>query len=98
MSSDRQRLNRRKRITPAQILVLALAWSQVSLAVHQFEHSIDEIGESCSVCLQFERSDDALAATGSPVPSPWVSTAAAGQDAVAARVETLSPYQSRASP
>ena len=98
MSSDRQRLNRRKRITPAQILALALAWSQVSHAVHQFEHSIDEVGESCTVCLQFERSEDALAATASPAPLPCVSTTTAPQDVVAARVETVSPYQSRASP
>ena len=59
---------------------------------------MDEIGESCSVCLQFERSGDALAATGSLAPSPCVSMAAAGPDAVAARVETVFPYQSRASP
>ena len=98
MLSDRRRLYRHKSITPAQILALALAWSQVSHAVHQFEHSIDEVGESCTVCLQFERSEDALVATASPAPLPCVSTTAAPQDALAARAETVSPYQSRASP
>ena len=40
--------------------LLALAWLQVSLAVHQFEHSNEYVEDSCHVCSQIDRIDDGL--------------------------------------
>ena len=40
--------------------VLLVAGAQLAYATHLIEHSLIEVGETCEVCLQLERTDDAL--------------------------------------
>ena len=83
---------------PLRFLVLLLACSQVSLAAHQFEHSIDEVAESCNVCLQFERYDDAVTAAECQASAPAASHVLEVQGLTGFRASAFTPYLSRASP
>lgn len=48
---------------PSVVLaVLLLAVLQLTTATHQFDHTANELGEVCAVCLQLERLDDIDAA------------------------------------
>ena len=40
--------------------LLSVAWLQLSVAVHQFDHVADYVEETCKVCTQFDRIDDAV--------------------------------------
>lgn len=40
--------------------LLSVAWLQLSVAVHQFDHVADYVDETCKVCTQFDRIDDAV--------------------------------------
>ena len=40
--------------------LLLLAASQLAIAEHQFEHVADDVFEVCGVCLQLDRSGEAL--------------------------------------
>ena len=80
------------------LLVLLLAWSQASFAFHQFEHSIDELGETCAVCLQFDRDDDVTVGAGAATALPIAPAAVAVEAVVAFRAGGFSHYRSRASP
>ena len=81
-----------------RLLLVLLAWSQLSMAAHQFEHSLDEAAESCSVCLLFERQDDVIPAADrkptAPAHSPVVSVPVQADCPIGA----FKPYLSRASP
>ena len=82
----------------ARLLVLLIVWSQASFAAHQFEHAIDDVGEPCAVCLQFERCDDAVPAadTHPPMAVPAAVEYAGASAVFYAR--PFAPYLSRASP
>ena len=57
--------NSRLMTSPAKWAVVAvLAWAQAASAAHQFEHSLDEPGEVCEVCLYLGSSDDSLVDAG----------------------------------
>ena len=86
------------RTAPLRLLVLLLAWSQVSLAAHQFEHSIDDVAESCNVCLQFERYDDVVTIAECQVSVPAASHALAAHALTAFHASAFTAYLSRASP
>ena len=86
------------RTAPLRLLVVLLAWSQVSLAAHQFEHSIDDVAESCNVCLQFERYDDVVTIAECQVSIPAASHAVAAHAPAAFHASAFTPYLSRASP
>lgn len=77
---------------------MLLAWSQASFAFHQFDHSITELGETCAVCLQFDRDDDVIVDAGGATALPAVSFAVAIEAVVAIRADVFSHYRSRASP
>ncbi len=80
-----------------RLLLVLLAWSHVSLAAHQFEHSLEDSGESCSVCLLLERHDDlapADDAMSAPTASPVVAVPAQREF----RSLAYALYLSRASP
>ena len=53
---DRKQLRR-----TCWLALLALAWLQVSLASHQFDHVAGDFADSCHVCVQFDRFDDTVA-------------------------------------
>ena len=82
----------------ARLLVLLILWAQTSSAAHQFEHVIDDVGETCAVCLQFERDDDALpeAVANTPTAAPAAVLYASALPVFYAR--PVAPYLSRASP
>ena len=45
------------------VALVALAWLQVSLASHQFDHAAGDFAESCHACVQLDRLDDVVADT-----------------------------------
>ena len=48
-----------KRLRRATWLALvSLAWLQLSLASHQFQHVAAYFADSCDVCVQLDRTDD----------------------------------------
>ena len=42
------------------IALLPIAWLQLAVAVHQFDHVADYAEESCHVCVQLDRIDAAV--------------------------------------
>lgn len=56
----RVQFNRR---STAVVGLLALVLLQVSLAAHQFDHSVSEASEACALCVQLDRSGDAPTAS-----------------------------------
>lgn len=80
------------------VLLMLLVWSQASFALHQFDHSIGELGETCAVCLKSDREDDVVVDAGSAPVLPAASFAIAVEDIAAVRAGRFSHYQSRASP
>ncbi len=83
-------------LTP--LLLVLLAWSQVSFALHQFDHSINELDETCAVCVQFERDDDVIVDADGMSVLPVASFAVPAEAVAAVRAEGFSHYRSRASP
>ena len=43
------------------VVLLALAWLQVSFASHQFEHAVGDLSDSCAVCSHFDRLEHSVA-------------------------------------
>ena len=43
----------------ALLVLVAIAWTQLSVAAHQFDHDAHAGAEACTVCIQLERLDDA---------------------------------------
>lgn len=41
--------------------MLIVAWMQVAVAGHQFEHSATAVADTCDICTQLERAGGALA-------------------------------------
>ena len=79
-------------------VLLLLAWSQVSFATHQFDHSVADLHAPCTVCLQFERDDDVaidtqICGVSAPAPKPRPLAVPFLLPA-----EHFGHYQSRASP
>jgi len=80
------------------LILVALAWSQLAFAAHQFDHQLGDIGDTCAVCLNFNRDDEGLVDTahcGSMPPSGTVAPVSAARIVPAAGY-TL--YRARASP
>lgn len=46
------------------LVLVALAWSQSASASHQLDHHATDLGETCVVCLKFDRDDNALVDAG----------------------------------
>jgi hypothetical protein len=85
-------------IAIAQFVVILLAWMQVALAAHQFEHTIADLDENCPVCVQLDRTGDACPpAVAIPDSAPRV-VSAVSEHAEADTACPAPPYQSRASP
>ena len=80
------------------LLLVLLAWSQASFALHQLDHSITELGETCAVCLNFERDDDVIVDSGGALLLQAASSVVVAEAVVAVRAEGFSHYRSRASP
>jgi len=89
----------RLKVCALKCLVLAaLAWAQVSIAAHQFEHHADESHASCAICVQLDR-DDVPPACSAPIPcvSP-TSSSIPSENGATKSAEGFSLYSARASP
>lgn len=42
------------------LALVALAFLQLSIAGHQFDHSVTSVGDTCELCVQFDRLDDVV--------------------------------------
>jgi len=80
-------------------LVLAvLAWAQINIAAHSFEHHADDLHATCAICVQLDRDDapPALSAALSPV-SPTAASVLFDADSTESTLG-FSLYSARASP
>lgn len=60
------------------LVLVALAWTQLSLAAHQFDHPASAADYTCSICLQLDRTGDGIVAVSASADAP---DAAAGRPA-----------------
>jgi len=52
------------------LVLVALAWTQLAFATHQFDHPATSTDYTCSVCLQLDRSDDVVVTCATTVDGP----------------------------
>lgn len=62
---DERRLRR-----AAWLGLVSLAWLQLTLASHQFDH-VAYLADTCHVCVQLDRIDDAAVDQSEPLPGPF---------------------------
>ena len=95
---DSRKYNRSFQPAILWVVLVLLVSAQVSFAFHHHDHSMSETGETCEVCLQFERDDDAVS-HATLVLTPSVPSAGTTEiPVVFNRPETFASYRSRASP
>ena len=89
----------RSNVLALKCLVLAaLAWAQISIAAHQFEHHADDSHATCVICVQLDR-DDVPPASSAPLSCDSRTSANVPSDADANEsAEGFSLYSARASP
>jgi hypothetical protein len=59
---DSRRIFDRRQLRRASWLsLLALAWLQLTLAGHQFDHVVSYLTDSCHICVQLDRIGDTVA-------------------------------------
>lgn len=80
------------------VVLLALAWLQLSYAGHQFEHAVDDVTESCAVCSHFDRLEHAVAPDVGAPELPGVTPAFVPRPARSADARFEGHYFSRAPP
>lgn len=80
------------------VVLLALAWLQLSYASHQFEHAVGDVTDSCAVCSHFERLEHAVAPDIGAPQLPEVRPAFVPPPARSADTRFESHYLSRAPP
>ena len=98
LSQEKQRITRKWLPRASWLALLSLAWMQLAIAGHQFEHSA-AYTDVCEICVQLDRLDDLVAELPAAleVPGP------AGHPAIAlAEVSVDNPrftcFKSRAPP
>ena len=80
------------------LVLVALAWSQLSLAAHDIRHQPAELDEGCEICLQVDRDGDVLA---DPACAGAQSVNGVSADSSAAPrrlTERVTRFRARASP
>ena len=88
-----------KAMTASWLVVLALAWAQIALAAHQFDHAAGEIAETCQVCAELERSDDpVLPAKAIEFPSDHVTLPVSDTGIAVLANRRAGAYRTRAPP
>ena len=75
-----------------------LFWAQLSFAHHQFEHAVFEADESCVVCLQLERNDDAIVDSDDAAQLPVIGLVTPRESRATVNATGFSHYAARASP
>ena len=81
------------------LMLVALAWSQLTLAAHDIRHhTADELDEVCEACLQIDRDGDVLTDPDS-ISTQSITSVSAGGSLVPGRpIEGLTRFRARASP
>jgi len=80
------------------LILVALTWSQLSFAVHQFDHKIVDLGEPCAVCVNLDRDDDALIDDGQPNLAPAIFPLETRESPTPALTPLRTSFSARASP
>lgn len=81
------------------LALVSLAWLQLTLASHQFDHVAEYFADTCHVCVQLDRTDDTAADTQA-VPLPVLAAQVGPATIASSDVDTpfASAYRSRAPP
>jgi len=80
------------------LILAALAWSQLAFAAHQFDHQAADLGDTCAICLKFDRDNDVVVDTAACVSKPASGTATAISTACTVPEAGYALYHARASP
>ena len=80
------------------IALLPIAWLQLSIATHQFDHVADYIEDRCHVCVQLERVGAAVDEAAVRAPLPTVDVPWSKAPAKPVNGEILRNFDSRAPP
>ncbi len=75
-----------------------LAWAQLGIAAHSFEHDADELFAACSVCAQLDRDDVLPEASATLAPASPQSTRLRSEPDASEFAPRFSLYSARASP
>lgn len=80
------------------LALLLVAWTQIAVAGHQFEHTGAGAADSCEICVQLDRTDGALLPAGA-MPCLAASQPSIAAPAAACHTVPLTPaYSPRAPP
>ena len=80
------------------LVLVALAWSQLASATHQLDHQASDLGETCAVCLKFDRDDDTLVDAGEALAVSTIPFVEPLDARRSVQVHLCSHYRARASP
>jgi len=80
------------------LVLVALCWSQLAFAAHQFEHHADEVDSTCATCVQFDRNGDGLVGASQLPCSPAAAIAVYIEPSAGLSAEGFRHYNARASP
>ena len=79
--------------------LLSVAWLQLSSAAHAQDHVVEQVGDSCQVCLQLDRADDAAADHASATAiAPGLASRVVLPAAEAAECAVVREFDARAPP
>ena len=78
--------------------LLAFTCAQLAYGAHQFDHQATDVGESCEICLQTDRTDDVLHSVQSDEISFNKPATGVDQIATSPAVRYHRHYHSRAPP
>ena len=88
----------RLRQTAAWTALLAIAWLQLSIAVHQFDHVADYVDDTCHVCIQLDRVDAVVGHAPDGLQVPDFSLPDFDAPGLFARRAAFQGFKSRAPP
>ena len=100
MLDNKNRRSDRSRIRGATWLALvSLAWLQLTLTSHQFDHVAEYFADSCHVCVQLDRTDDLTADLQVvPASSPFADAGPSATVTASPGPAIVTGYSSRAPP
>jgi hypothetical protein len=82
----------------ASFALLPIALLQLTLAVHQFDHVAEYVGDSCHVCVQLDRVDAAADHWADSAPPRLVDIPRLQAPSVSVSRQVLRNFDSRAPP
>jgi hypothetical protein len=82
----------------AWVALLPIAWLQLTLAVHQFNHVADYVDDSCHVCVQLDRMDASADQAAREAPLQLISAVLPAAPSDTVRRFLVRNFDSRAPP